>query len=44
MKCSKCKKKAEYVINEKGKDIYLCKEHSRAKLIKDKLNFIPRIG
>jgi len=43
MKCSKCSKKAEYVVTEKDKKIYLCKEHSREKLIKDKLNFIERI-
>ena len=43
MKCSKCSKKAEYVINEKGKDIYLCKEHSREKLIKEGYNYIPKI-
>jgi len=43
MKCSKCSKKAEYYVIEKEKKIYLCKEHSREKLIKDKLNFIEKI-
>jgi len=43
MKCSKCSKKAEYVITEKEKKIYLCKEHAREKLIKEKYDYIPKL-
>jgi len=43
MKCSKCSKKAEYVINKKDKKIYLCKEHAREKLIKEDYDYIPKI-
>lgn len=43
MKCSKCSKKAEYHITEKEKKIYLCKEHARETLIKEKYNYIPKI-
>ena len=43
MKCSKCSKKAEYYIRDKEKMIYLCKEHSREKLIKEGYGYIPKI-
>ena len=44
MKCSKCSKKAEYYITEEEKKIYLCKEHAREALIKDKYDYIPKLG
>lgn len=43
MKCSKCSKKAEYYINKDNKKIYLCKEHSREKLVKEGYDYIPKI-
>ncbi len=43
MKCSKCSKKVEYVVTEKEKNIYLCKEHAREKLIKEGYSYIPKL-
>jgi len=43
MKCTKCSKKAVYVITEKDKPIYLCKEHAREKLVKEGYIYIPKI-
>jgi hypothetical protein len=43
MKCSKCSKKAEYYVIENNKKVYLCKEHSREKLIKGIYSYIPKI-
>jgi len=43
MKCSFCKRKAEYVDNKENPRYYFCREHARKWLLRGRAQFLPRI-